>query len=602
MKHPVTRWLLAFGLLIIPALALAETSQRPNVVLIITDDQGYGDIGAHGNTMIKTPSLDALAKQSTRLTNFHVDPTCAETRSALMTGRYSCRTGVWHTIMGRSILRRDEATMPQLLESAGYRTGMFGKWHLGDSYPYRPMDRGFQESLVLAGGGVGQSPDHWGNDYFDDTYLRNGKPEPQKGYCTDVFFDGAKKFIKQSQESAENRPFFCYIATNAPHSPYNVDPALAKVYLDQGVPQPMANFYAMISNIDENVGKLLAYLEEQKLSDNTIVVFMTDNGTAEGAGRGARPAAKAKGKNAKATDTESEPKWTGFTAGMRASKGSQYDGGHRVPCFIRWPGGKLPVDHEVSELTAHFDLLPSLLKWCDIEKPASLALDGQPLDALVRGTSKDGFADRTIVVHSQRVEFPEKHRKTAVIHGPWRLIDNSELYNIADDPGQTKNIAADHPAEIEKLRKFYEGWWLSVSTKFGEYVSLVLGADASPSVDLCCHDWHPGTESIPWNQSGQIGVAGDPFQNGFWAVDVAQAGTYRFLLHSRPAWVKEPLKALRAKVKIGDNEKVIDIDPKSHEAVIEFELQPGETKLWTYLEHENGKSRGAYYVTVERVK
>ena len=600
MKRFLSLLVVALAAAFSSSLAAAETSKRPNVLLIITDDQGYGDIGAHGNTMIETPSLNALAKQATRLTNFHVDPTCAETRSALMTGRYSCRTGVWHTIMGRSILRRDETTMPQLFSLAGYRTGMFGKWHLGDSYPYRPMDRGFGESLVIAGGGVGQSPDHWGNDYFDDTYLRNGQPEAQKGYCTDVFFQNAKAFIEQSQASSEKQPFFCYIATNAPHAPYNVDPQLAEPYLKKGVPQPMANFYAMISNIDENIGKLLAFLDERKLSDDTIVIFMTDNGTAEGAGRGGRPGGKAKGKNSPATTDE--PKWNGYTAGMRAQKGSQYEGGHRVPCFIRWPGGKLPVDHEVTQLTAHFDLFPSLLKWCDVEKPAALELDGQPLDALVRGASTDGFDDRTIVVHSQRVEFPEKHRKTAVMNGPWRLIDNTELYNIADDPGQTKNIATEHPAEIEKLRKFYESWWGSVSKKFDQYVPLVLGAEACPSVDLCCHDWHPGTESIPWNQSGQIGVAGDPLQNGFWAVDVARPGTYRFLLHSRPAWVKEPLKATRAKVKIGELEKEITIDPQTHEAVIELELPAGETKLWTYLEHENGKSRGAYYVIVERVK
>ncbi len=343
---------LAFILILASAAAAAEP-KHPNVLLIITDDQGYGDIGFHGNTMLKTPNLDALAKQSIRLTNFHVDPTCAETRAALMTGKYSCRVGVWHTIMGRSILRKDEKIMPQYFAEAGYTTGMFGKWHLGDNWPYRPHDRGFQEALYNRGGGVGQSPDHWGNDYFDDTYLRNGVPEKQEGYCTDVWFREATKFIEKHKE----KPFFCYVATNAPHSPYNVDAKYAKPYLDQGVPQPMANFYGMIANIDENIGRLLGKLDEWKLAENTIVVFMTDNGTAAGV---LPPRQTGKKKDAEKKGLLEEEKWTGFNAGMRAQKGSQYEGGHRVPCFIRYPRFKMEPQ-KFDNLMAHFDLLPNLL-------------------------------------------------------------------------------------------------------------------------------------------------------------------------------------------------------------------------------------------------
>jgi arylsulfatase A-like enzyme len=184
--------------------------KRPNVVLVMTDDQGYGDLACHGNSIIKTPNLDALHAQSTRLTNFHVGPTCSPTRASLMTGRYCNRTGVWHTVMGRSLLRKDEVTMADVFRAGGYKTGIFGKWHLGDNYPFRPQDRGFDEVLIHKGGGIGNTQDYWGNDYFDDTYFRNGRPERFEGYCTDVWFTEAIKFI----EANKDRPFFCYLPTN----------------------------------------------------------------------------------------------------------------------------------------------------------------------------------------------------------------------------------------------------------------------------------------------------------------------------------------------------------------------------------------------------
>ncbi|MCK4999127.1 MAG: sulfatase-like hydrolase/transferase, partial [Anaerohalosphaera sp.] len=192
----------------------AQTSKsktkHPNVILIITDDQGYGDLACHGNKIIKTPNMDSLYAQSTRLTNFHVGPTCAPTRAALMTGRYCNRTGVWHTVMGRSMLRKDETTIANVFTDTGYKTAFFGKWHLGDNYPFRPQDRGFQEVLAHGGGGITQAPDHWNNDYFDDTYFHNGTHKKCTGYCTDVWFENAIKFIEQNK----NRPFFCYLATN----------------------------------------------------------------------------------------------------------------------------------------------------------------------------------------------------------------------------------------------------------------------------------------------------------------------------------------------------------------------------------------------------
>lgn len=571
----------------------------PSVLLIVTDDQGYGDLGFHGNTMIKTPSLDQLARQSVRLTNFHVDPTCAETRSALMTGKYSCRVGVWHTIMGRSILRRDEKIMPQYFGQAGYKTGMFGKWHLGDNYPYRPHDRGFQETLYHGGGGVGQSPDAWGNDYFDDTYLRNGTPEKQTGYCTDVWFREATKFIEKHKQER----FFCYLATNAPHAPYNVDPKYAEPYLKQGVPQPMANFYGMIANIDENIGRLLGKLDEWKLSENTIVVFMTDNGTAAGVvGQASRlPKGKKKNEGERGREGEGE-RWQGFAAGMRAQKGSQYEGGHRVPCFIRWPQDNSLGSREVSRLAAHFDLLPTLLDLCGLVAQPMPDLDGRSLKLLMHGVDEETWRS-TLVVHSQRVDHPEKWRKCAVMKSSgeheWRLVDGKELYDLRADPGQTKDAATEHPDLVRELREIYEKWWADVSQRFGEYSDIPLGDLAAPVQHLCCHDWHPGDPATPWNQSGQAGVAGDPLVNGLWAVEVAADGNYAFTLRMRPEGVPYNLPPGKARVQVGDVEGTAEIPAGADSVTIRLSLKKsGHVMLRTWLTQTDGVSRGAYYVTV----
>ncbi|PHS04874.1 MAG: N-acetylgalactosamine-4-sulfatase, partial [Blastopirellula sp.] len=274
MNTYITR--ISIGLLFVLITGITCLADRPNIVLIMTDDQGYGDLSCHGNPDVQTPHLDQLYRQSVRFTNFHVDPTCAPTRAALITGRYSLSTGVWHTIAGRSFLHPEETTMANTLQDAGYATGMFGKWHLGDNYPCRPHDRGFDQAIYHGGGGIGQTPDLWGNDYFDDRYFINGKPRQFKGYCTDVWFDEAMKFMSTKRDD----PFFCYLLPNAPHGPYHVDKKFSKPFVKKGFSQNRANFYGMLVNMDENMGRLETFLKNEGLRDNTIVIFMTDNGTA----------------------------------------------------------------------------------------------------------------------------------------------------------------------------------------------------------------------------------------------------------------------------------------------------------------------------------
>ncbi|MBT3480509.1 MAG: sulfatase-like hydrolase/transferase, partial [Opitutales bacterium] len=250
--------------------SLLAQSSKPNVVFIITDDQGYGDLSVTGNPILKTPAMDALHDESVRLTDYHVSPTCAPTRGALMSGHYTNRAGPWHTIMGRSFLRPEATTFGEVFGDNGYATGMFGKWHLGDNYPYRPEDRGFTEVVRHGGGGVGQTPDYWDNAYFDDTYWHNGKPTKYKGYCTDVYFQEAKRFMEESIDS--DKPFFTYISPNAPHSPFHCPDEFWKPYADKGISDKEAIFFGMIANIDHNLGQLRKWLDRKGVADNTIFI------------------------------------------------------------------------------------------------------------------------------------------------------------------------------------------------------------------------------------------------------------------------------------------------------------------------------------------
>jgi len=563
-----------FAVLLATSPALA--ADRPNVILVITDDQGYGDLGCHGNEMIQTPNLDRLHDESVRLTDFHVSPCCTPTRAGLMTGQNPVRCGAWGTTWGRSMPRREAGCMAEVFAAGGYRTGCFGKWHLGDNFPFRPQDRGFQEVLIHGGGGVGQAPDYWGNDYFDDTYFRNGKPEKHEGYCTDVWFREAWQFI----EKESDRPFFAYITTNAPHSPYLVAEKYKQLYAAN--PRcPNAAFYGMITNIDENMGRLMEQLEESGLAGDTILIFMTDNGTSAGF-RGGK----------------------GHNAGMRGTKGSIYEGGHRVPCFIRWPAGGLDGGRDIGELTSHIDMIPTLAELCGLDIPEKVRPDGVSFARLLTG-KVDKLAPREIFVqYRQSTQPPEKWVGT-VMSGRWRLVAGRELYDIGVDPGQASNVAAANPQVVARLRAAYEAWWADVSQRFDEVCPIVVGDDTENPARLCSFDWHANTA---WSQ-GQVRSAMNV--NSFWAVDVAQPGTYEITLRRWPAEADTPITAAvpggraiaatKARLKIGEIELTRPIEKDAKSVTFTVELTPEQTKLQTWLVDERtGKSRGAYYVEVER--
>ena len=559
---------------------------KPNIVLVITDDQGYGDLGCHGNPVINTPNMDLIHAAAVRFTDFHVDPLCAPTRAALLTGRHAFRCGVTAAFAGRSILRPDETTLAEILKHNGYATGLFGKWHLGDNFPFRPNERGFDETVVCWSGGATQAADAWGNDYFDDRYSHNNVVEQYEGYCTDVFFREGIQWI----EANRDRPFFAFFPLNAPHAPFLVDDRYSKPYEAKGVPPLMAKFYGMIENIDDNLGALRARLDELGIAENTVLVFMTDNGTG--------PAG-----------LSNEGEWKGHSAGMRARKGSAYDGGHRVPFFLQWPAAGIGGGRDVDHLAAGIDVVPTLVDLAGLELPQQIAFDGRSLVPLLKDEAgwPDGrvhFTQHTqIYVEGKRqMDAPQPYLRSAVLDERWRLVDGEELYDIKADPAQANDLAADHPEEVARLRAAYDEWWDQVSGPASEYVEIPIGADGGNPARLTSFDWRP--DGGPPNQA----VIQDPERvraydgDSFWAVRVAEAGTYAFTLMERPPEADHPIEGVRARIKIGSFEAAASILPHARSVRFEAELEAGLARLWTWFDRVDGSTRGAYFVDAERLQ
>ncbi|MBS1876925.1 MAG: arylsulfatase [Acidobacteria bacterium] len=432
------------------AAAFARGRRRPNIVFLLTDDQGYGDLGRHGNPVIQTPNLDRLHGESVRFTDFHASPTCAPTRTALMTGRHEFRSGVTHTIYERERMSLRATTIAQVLKSAGYATGIFGKWHLGDAEPYQPGRRGFDEVFIHGCGGIGQKypgtcSDAPGNTYFNPAILHNGRFEKTDGYCTDVFFRQATQWMDERRRS--QAPFFAYIATNAPHEPLECPREYIDRYRNVTPNEMTARFFGMITNIDDNAGRLLERLKAWGIERDTVFVFMTDNGGTAGV--------------------------KVFNAGMRGMKNTPYQGGTRVPAFFRWPGVFRPGD--VSALTAHLDVFPTFAELAGARIPAGLELDGRSLVPLLRN-HRAAWADRLLFTHIGRWptgKAAESKYARCRVRGPRHSMVNMdrgrhgwELYDLQADPGESTDIAARMPELVETWNSAYDRWWDSVTPGF----------------------------------------------------------------------------------------------------------------------------------------
>ena len=409
-------------------------NKKPNVIIIMTDDQGFGDLGINKNPNIITPNIDQFANESVRFDNFFVSPVCAPTRASLMTGRYSLRTGVRDTYNGGAIMSNTETTIAEILKEADYSTGIFGKWHLGDNYPFRPSEQGFDESIIHLAGGIGQVGDftnyYKGNtSYFDPILWKNNKKNQYDGYCSDIFAENAVKFIEKNK----NKPFFCYLSFNAPHTPlqvpkkyYNMykdlDPELG--FNDESLASKMSEkdkedarrIYGMVTNIDDNIGKVLNKLTELGIEEETIIIFMTDNG----------------------------PQQFRYNSNMKGLKGTVYNGGTRVPFYIKY-AEKFKNSKVISRMSAHIDILPTILELCNLKIPSDRKIDGQSLVPLINSKP---FNDRHLFSYWTR-RFPEKYINMSIQNDNYKLVGNNdyngkikdfELYDLIADPLESKNV------------------------------------------------------------------------------------------------------------------------------------------------------------------
>jgi arylsulfatase len=420
-------------------------NKTPNVIIIMTDDQGFGDLGINQNPNIITPNIDKFANKSIQFNNFFVSPVCAPTRSSLMTGRYSLRTGVRDTYNGGAIMSNNETTIAEILKEANYATGIFGKWHLGDNYPFRPSEQGFDESLIHLAGGIGQVGDFTNyfkgdTSYFDPILWKNNKQNQYEGYCSDIFAENAIEFIEKNK----NNSFFCYLSFNAPHTPLQVPEKYYNMYKDLdpelGFSDDLSDFrmnekdkedarkiYGMVTNIDDNVGKVINKLKELKIEEETIIIFMTDNG----------------------------PQQIRYNSSMKGRKGTVYNGGIRVPFYIQY-SEKFKESKVINKMSAHIDVLPTILELCNLNVPNDRKIDGQSLVPFINSKSTN---DRFLFSYWTR-RFPEKYINMSIQNDNYKLVGNNdfdskieefELYDLVEDPNENNNIISQN---IETARSF----------------------------------------------------------------------------------------------------------------------------------------------------
>jgi arylsulfatase A-like enzyme len=585
---------------LLPGLLLAQPRPRPNVILILTDDQGYGELSCHGNPLLQTPNLDRLHARSLRLTDYHAAPMCTPTRGQLMTGFDAARTGAINVSSGRALLDRRYPTMGDVFSQNGYQTALFGKWHLGDNFPYRPEDRGFSETRWFPSSHIGSVPDFWGNDYFDDTYLKNGTRQAFRGFCTDVFFEQAIGWMKTTAQRGE--PFFTYLPLNAPHAPLSApaddlramqavfDTSRIAAKLAPTLKKDLLTYLAMIRNIDTNVGRLVRFLTEAGLLDNTILVFTTDNGSTYGNQY--------------------------FPAGMRGKKTELWEGGHRVPFFVSWPTGLGTQPRDIGGLAQAQDVLPTLIELCGLKTPPSTPrFDGRSLAPALRGKVPID-PERMLVINYSRMpgwqDYPSpaspsilRRAGAAVLYQRWRLLEGRELYDLATDPLQQTNVIDRYPAVAARMQVRLDAWWKELEPTANVPQPVPIGNDrANPTLLTAC-EWL----DVFVDQQSQI-VRGTR-KNSYWNLLVDQPGEYTLELRR---WPREADKALtegeggqgalpiaKARIFIDGREQLLDLPAGSRAATFRVPLPNGPTTLQTwFLDANTNPLCGAYYVYVSR--
>ncbi len=511
MKHMIYLAILA----VLLSACVRQQDQKPNVIIVITDDQGYGDLGITGNPHVRTPVIDKFASENIRFNNFYVSPVCAPTRSSLMTGRYSLRTGVRDTYNGGAIMASNEITIAEILKQANYKTGIFGKWHLGDNYPHTPNYQGFDESLIHLSGGMGQVGDittyfKGDSSYFNPVLWHNGKKANYDGYCSDIFTEQAIKFIERHHQA----PFFCYLSFNAPHTPLQVPDKYYQLYKDidpssgfESDKRPFAKMsdkdkedarkvYAMVTNIDDNMDRLLQKLDDLKIAQNTLIIFMTDNG----------------------------PQQTRYIGGMRGRKGSVYRGGVRVPFYLRYPA-LTEENMDIETVSAHIDIMPTIAELCDVPLPKEKIIDGKSLVPLIKKVKVE-WTDRSLFFYWTR-RYPELYNNIALQKGDYKFVgmtdynaelNDFQLFNLSKDPFEQDNIILDHQEIADNLKKELDITYkqLIESENLVNAPRIVVGSKYENPVILNRND-----------AGGQRGIWAHEEIFGKWNVSV-QRGMYNF--------------------------------------------------------------------------
>lgn len=524
-------------------------TKKPNIILILTDDQGYGDIGIHSNDKIKTPNLDKFATEGIEFTRFYCNPVCSPTRAGLMTGRHYYRTGVIHTSRGGAKMHGDEVTIAELLRDAGYNTGIFGKWHLGDNYPMRPQDQGFEESLVHKSGGIGQAPDK-PNSYFNSMLWHNCKQVKTRGYCTDVFFNSAIQFIEKNRRN----PFFVYLPTNTPHTPLEISTQYSDPYTKVGLDDTTAKIYGMVTNMDENIGKLILKLEELNLRKNTLIIFMSDNG----------------------------PQQPRFNSGLRGLKSSTYEGGIRGPFFLQFPS-RFPRSRKINTISAHIDIFPTLLELCEIDSSRNSKIDGVSLLPLLEGTENKS-PDRKLFTQCHRGLEPKLYQNCAVITQKYKMVgspgtfDNEnfktpdtpvlELYDLMNDPAEKNDIADKQPEILSSLRKAYDSWYEDVkNTRNFTPGYIHIGSEFENPTHLCRYQDSTYIDGKPTG----------------WLVYIENSGRYELTINRGNLTQKG-----RMYVTVNDKEMSQPLKQGENSAI--FNLPSGRASIDIWIQEE-GKTR-----------
>jgi len=608
-----------------PLFAAETKAIKPNVIIILTDDQGYGDIGAHGHPFLKTPNLDKLHGESVRFTDFHVAPMCSPTRGQLMTGVDAMKNGCTAVNAGRSMVREGIPMLSNYFADAGYATGLFGKWHMGDSYPYRPQDRGFQEVLSFRAWGLPSLASNWENStlnpnkrlanaYMDPMLDHNGVDLRYPGFSGDIWFTEAMKYMTACQQ--KNKPFFVYLANNLAHVPGCVPEKYSAPYVaiktwkgsDGKEVKVPADYYGQIANIDENIGRLDEFLLTNGLKGNTIVVYFSDNGS----------------RSIQATEIHN--------GGMRGHKTEMWEGGHRVPCFLRWPQSGIKHGRDVKELTEVQDIAPTLLELCKITPQNRYPMTGVSWGGLLRDEAWP-HANRKIAI--QYGVSGKRWVDALVSNEKWRLLGNGKsLYKVTSDPHQDSDVAAQNAEVLKGLNSYYDDWYQQAYAEFQNIRYIHLGHPGVPEVILYASDWtgdscdNPGTLAM--------GVA-----KGRWDIDVETAGDYRVELSrwpfesgktlsegtkgrsadptavesafkSAPAPPK-PINSARAvdgaqpiakaQLTIAKDNQTIDTQPDDKSATFTLHLNVGQTKLAANFMDKDGKVLcSAFYVKVTLLK